>query len=173
VERDLATLAREFPLEEEADGKQKKRYRLRASNVPAASIGPMEFLAFDGACKVLAPTKGGPFRKDLAIVRQKVRALVAGQKAMNGAQLFLPHPRGYVDYTGHEEMLDEIVDAICQHRVLDIHYRKAGRSGYTYSIRPPRCSFMRVRCIFRLSSTRPAFPSGDSVFTASRRVRSG
>jgi predicted DNA-binding transcriptional regulator YafY len=166
VERDLATLALVFPLEEEAEGKQKKRYRIRAGGVPAATVGPMEFLAFDAAVTAVAPTRGGPFRRDLAALRQKVRALVASQKAMNGTQLFLPHPRGYIDYTGRDDMLDELVTAVCQHRIVEIQYRKGGhKDAGGYTIRPLALLFHGGALTSRPSSM-PMGPTAAFASTA-------
>lgn len=128
IERDLATLERNFALVEEAEGKQKRRYRIddRVKAIESIRFSLMELLALHAAYNMMVPSAGTPFHADLKELITKVRgALSSHQNHGLGAfgQVFQPHRRGVIDYSDRGELIDTLVDAVARRRVCRGRYR--------------------------------------------------
>jgi predicted DNA-binding transcriptional regulator YafY len=144
IERDLATLDRDFALIEEQVGKQKKAYRIHQTikELESLKFGLTELLAIYAAQAALVGIAGTPIHDDLATVVLKIRGLLSkhhngGLEAM--VRVFAPHPRGAVDYETQREVIDDLVDAIARRRMCEITYRAAGKeTDRTHRARPLR-----------------------------------
>lgn len=130
IERDLATIETQFSLVEDADGKQKKRYRIapQVRALETIQFGLMELLALHAAQGALHFAAGAPFYDDLQAVARKVRGHLGdryngGLDAM--ARVFMPHARRYVDYAPFADTIDTVVDAIAQHKECTVAYHAA------------------------------------------------
>ena len=149
IERDLATLDRDFALVEEQVGKQKKVYRLdqTVKELESLTFGVTELLAIYAANAALVGISGTPIHDDLVKVVTKIRGLLA--KRHNGGleaivRVFSPHPRGTVDYAAQQETIDELVDAIARRRICQLTYRKPGQeTERTHRARPLRLVWHR------------------------------
>ncbi|MCX5746533.1 MAG: transcriptional regulator [Proteobacteria bacterium] len=127
IERDLATLEREFALVETKVGAQKKTYRIdeKIRALEAITFGPSELLAIYAANASLAGLAGTPLHDDLTTVITKIRGFLGprhngGLAAM--ARVFVTHARGHVDYEPQRELIDTLVDAIARRRVCKLTY---------------------------------------------------
>jgi predicted DNA-binding transcriptional regulator YafY len=134
IERDLATLDRDFALVEESVGKQKKAYRIdhKIRALEAIKFGTTELLAIYAAQAALAGMAGTPLHDDLRAVMTKIRGFLSPRH--NGgldalSRVFVPHARGHVDYEPQRELIDELVDAIARRRVCQLVYRAAGKGA--------------------------------------------
>lgn len=149
IERDLATLERNFALIEEQAGKQKKVYRLTRTvkELEGLTFGITELLAIYAAHAALVGIAGTPIHEDLVAVMTKIRGLLS--KHHNGGlealvRVFAPHPRGVVDYAAQQETIDDLVDAIARRRVCRLTYRAAGKEAdRTHRARPLRLVWHR------------------------------
>jgi predicted DNA-binding transcriptional regulator YafY len=149
IERDLATLERDFALIAEHVGKQKKVYRLENTlkELESLRFGPLELLAIYAAIANLAGLSATPLHDELVKVVKKIRGLLAprhngGLEAL--VQVFAPHPRGTVDYGQQHELIDELVDAIARRRTCQLTYRAAGKDAdRTHRARPLRLVWHR------------------------------
>lgn len=149
IQRDLATLEREFALVEESVGKQKRQYRIdqKIRALEAITFGTTELLALFAAQAALTAMAGTPVHDDLRKVTQKIRGFLSPRH--NGgldalSQVFAPHVRGHVDYTPQEETIDEIVDAIAQRRRCELTYHAAWKgTTRTHAARPLRLIWHR------------------------------
>jgi predicted DNA-binding transcriptional regulator YafY len=95
IERDLATLQRDFAVVEENAGKQK----IRA--LETLTFGTTELLAIYATQAMLGSLSGTPLHDDLRAVALKLRGFLSPRH--NGgldalSRVFAPHARGYVDY---------------------------------------------------------------------------
>ncbi len=129
IQRDLATLETHFALIEELEGKQKKLYRIDESirALKSVQFGTMELLALHAAANA-APMEGSPFAQDLRGVITKLRGFLSPRH--NGgldalARVFVPHVRGHVDYGAHQDVIDDISDAIARRRKCRAVYHAA------------------------------------------------
>jgi predicted DNA-binding transcriptional regulator YafY len=149
IERDLATIEQEFALIEEPAGRQKKLYRIAQEirALDALRFGPGEFLAIYAALAGLPSLAGTPIHDDLQKVVLKIRGALGARYngGLNALQrVFVPHPRGFVDYGGHGEHIDELVDAIARRRICNIRYHAAWRGTIrTHQILPMRLVWHR------------------------------
>jgi predicted DNA-binding transcriptional regulator YafY len=142
IDRDLATLERDFALIEEQAGKQKKVYRLAQTvkELESLKFGISELLAIYAAHAALVGIAGTPIHDDLLAVTTKIRGLLS--KHHNGGlealvRVFAPHPRGTVDYREHDEVIDDLSDAVARRRVCELTYRAAGKKAdRTHRVRP-------------------------------------
>jgi predicted DNA-binding transcriptional regulator YafY len=132
IERDLATLSREFALVEESAGKQKKLYRIdqKIRALEAITFGTTELLAIYAAQAALAGLTGTPLHDDLRSVMTKIRGFLSprhngGLDAMS--RVFVSHSRGHVDYEPQREDIDELVDSIARRRVCHLTYHAASK----------------------------------------------
>ncbi len=130
IERDLVTLEHDFAIVEESAGKQKKLYRIdhKIRALETLTFGTTELLAIYAAHAALAALTGTPVHDDLREVILKIRGFLSprhngGLDAM--ARVFVPHPRGYVDYEPQQELIDQIVDAIARRRRCELTYHAA------------------------------------------------
>ena len=130
VQRDLATLGRDFALLDERVGAQKRVYRIDAQirALETLTFGAAELLALYAALAQLQATGGTPMHDDLREVTLKLRGFLAPKH--NGflaalAGVFAPHARDHVDHTPHREHLDDLVDAIAKRRVCELRYHAA------------------------------------------------
>ncbi len=126
IERDLATLEGQFPLVEESDGKQKRRYRItRGAALGEMQFGVSELLALHAFRQALPGVRGTPLADDLGAVIQKVRAALAEQKNCGIdalATVFAVHPRNFVDYGDKGEILDTLTDAVARRKECEVTY---------------------------------------------------
>jgi len=127
IQRDLATLETQFALIEEQVGKQKRTYRIdqKIRALETLTFGITELLALHAAQHSLVSMAGTPLQEDLQSVITKIRGFLSPRH--NGgldaiARVFQVHPRGYVDYANHGEVIDTLSDAIARHRLCDISY---------------------------------------------------
>jgi predicted DNA-binding transcriptional regulator YafY len=127
IERDLATLEHDFALVEESAGKQKKTYRIdqEIRALEGLKFGPSELLAIYATQTMLASLSGTLLHDDLHKVMHKIRGLLSerhnqGLDALS--RVFAPHVRGYVDYGPHQDLLEDITDAIARRRVCELTY---------------------------------------------------
>jgi predicted DNA-binding transcriptional regulator YafY len=149
IERDLATLDRDFALVEEQVGKQKKAYRVvqTVKELESLKFGITELLALYAAHAALVGIAGTPIHEDLRAVMTKIRGLLS--KHHNGGlealvRVFAPHARGVVDYAAQQDLIDDLVDAIARKRVCSLTYRAAGRDvDRTHRARPLRLVWHR------------------------------
>lgn len=142
IERDLATLKDHFAIVDELEGQQKKLYRIsqRFRELETLTFGIGEILAIYAALAGLEPLTGTPLHDDLKEALVKIRGHVA--PVQNGLlddlhRVFAPHARGFVNYRGHGERIDELADAIARRRICNMTYH-APRKGTTrtHQIRP-------------------------------------
>jgi len=130
VQRDLATLERDFALVEEQAGRQKKVYRIeqRIRALEGLTFGTTELLALHAAQAALAGLAGTPLHEDLEAVRLKIRGFL-GPRHNGGldaiASVFATHSRAHVDYAGREELIDRLVDSIARRRRCELVYHAA------------------------------------------------
>lgn len=142
VQRDLATLEREFALVEEVAGRQKRLYRLdeKVRALESLQFGVSELLALHAAHGALGGLAGTPLHDDLESVRLKIRGFLAPRH--NGgldaiARVFAEHVRGHVDYQPHRELIDDLVDAIARRRRCRLTYHAAWKGQTrTHQARP-------------------------------------
>jgi predicted DNA-binding transcriptional regulator YafY len=149
LERDLATLEHDFALIEESVGRQKKVYRLdhKVRALESISFGTMELLAIYAAHAAMVGLTGTPLELDLQKVLTKIRGFLSphhngGLAALS--RVFMPHPRGHIDYGQHHDVIDDIGDAIARRRVCQITYRAVGKGAdRTHRARPLRLVWHR------------------------------
>lgn len=130
IQRDLATLERQFALVEEQVNKQKRVYRLDQNVRALDSIcfGTSELLALHAARGALESFAGTPLHDDLRAVTGKIRGFLSERH--NGGldeiwRVFASHSRGYVDYRGRYDVVDDLIDAIARRRVCRAVYHAA------------------------------------------------
>lgn len=149
IQRDLATLERDFNLIEEQVGAQKKAYRIekRIRALESVDFTIMELLALHAALAGLHGLPGTPLHGDLTSVTRKLRGFLSprhngGLDAM--ARVFAPHPRGHVDSPLDDELVDGLVDAIARRRRCHVTYFAAWKkTTRTHRIRPLRLVWHR------------------------------
>ena len=147
IERDLATLEQVFHVVEEADGKQKKKFRIaqRVRELAGMPFGLMELLSLHAAQGALHFTAGSPFHDDLQAVTRKVRGHLGdryngGLDAM--ARVFMPHARRYVDLAPFAETIDTVVDAIARNKECTLTYHAAWKEKpRTHTAQPLKLLF--------------------------------
>lgn len=144
VQRDLATLERDFALVEEEAGRQKKLYRIDQAvrALDAIAFGTAELLALHAGLACMAGLAGTPLHQDLEAVRLKLRGFLSprhngGLDAMT--RVFAAHARGHVDYEPQRELIDGLTDAIARRRRCTLVYQAAGNAtSRTHEARPLR-----------------------------------
>ena len=149
VQRDLATLERDFAIIEESDGKQKKLYRIneKIRALETVQFGSSELLAIYASLAALSELAGTPLHEDLKSVSLKLRGFLS--PAHNGGlealvSVFSPHARGYVDYAGHHDLIDQLGDAIARKRICKLSYYAAWKATTkNHVIRPLRLVWHR------------------------------
>ncbi len=149
VQRDLATLEKDFALVEEAAGKQKLVYRIdqKIRALESIQVGTMEHLASPGALAGLPALAGTPLGGDLAAVATKVRGFLSPRH--NGgldalSRVFQPHVRGHIDYSAQSEIIDALTDAIARRRVCQVVYFAAWKkTTRDHRLRPYRLVWHR------------------------------
>jgi predicted DNA-binding transcriptional regulator YafY len=130
IQRDLATLERDFALVEEAAGEQKRRYRIDQSvrALETISFGTTELLALHGALAAMAGLDGTPIHEDLRSVMMKIRGFLSPRH--NGGldaitRVFTAHARGHIDHGPQGELIDHLADAISRRRRCELTYHAA------------------------------------------------
>lgn len=149
VQRDLATMERDFALIEEEAGRQKKVYRIDQSvrALEGITFGTTELLALHAAQAALAGLAGTPLHEDLEAVRLKIRGFLSPRH--NGgldaiARVFASHVRGHVDYEPQRELIDGLADAIARRRRCELTYHAAWNgTTRTHEARPLRLVWHR------------------------------
>jgi predicted DNA-binding transcriptional regulator YafY len=150
IERDLATLQRDFALVEELEGKQKKLYRIdeKIRALEALTFGVADLLAIYAGLAGLASLEDTPIHDDLTSVMRKIRGFLApsqhgGLDALH--RVFARHRRGFVSYDGPSGgYIDELADAIARRRVCSVEYHAAWKgTTRTHEIRPMRLVWHR------------------------------
>lgn len=181
IERDLATLERNFALIEEQAGKQKKVYRVTQTvkELESLTFGITELLALYAAHAALVGVAGTPIHDDLVAVMTKIRGLLS--KHHNGGlealvRVFAPHARGVVDYTDQRELIDDLTDAIARRRVCELTYRAAGKEvDRTHRTCPLRLVWHRSARYSCSRSSAPRFRVGSRsptrMMSSPRRAR--
>ena len=129
IERDLATLEQHFALLEEAEGSQRRRYRIdrEAPLVKSLRFTVMELLALEAADALMGASLGDALRNELKTLIHKLRGLVGSPPGYSGAfgGVFLHHPRARIDYSTHTETIDTLLDGIVRRKVCRGRYRAA------------------------------------------------
>ncbi|KAB2911783.1 MAG: transcriptional regulator [Kofleriaceae bacterium] len=130
VQRDLATLERDFALVDEIVGEQKRMYRVdqHVRALESLTFGITELLALHGALAGMASLRGTPIHDDLRAVMLKIRGFLSPRH--NGgldaiARVFTAHARGYVDHGSQAELIDQLADAISRRRRCVMTYHAA------------------------------------------------
>ena len=149
VQRDLATLERDFALIEEAAGAQKKVWRIdqKVKALEALTFGTAELLALHASRVALAGLGGTPLYEDLERVLLKIRGFLSPRH--NGgldalARVFATHVRGQVDYAAQQEVIDRLADAIARRRWCRLTYHAAWKgTTRTHRARPLRLVWHR------------------------------
>ena len=149
VQRDLATLERDFALVEEEAGRQKKVYRIEQSirALETLTFGTTELLAVHAATAALAGLAGTPLHEDLDAVKLKIRGSLAPRH--NGgldaiSRVFAAHSRGHIDYRSHDDVIDRLADAIARRRRCKVEYHAAwNRTVRRHLMRPLRLVWHR------------------------------
>lgn len=149
IQRDLATLEKEFALVEEAAGKQKLLYRIdqKIRALESIQFGTMELLAIHAALAGLPALAGTPLGDDLGKVASKLRGFLSPRH--NGgldtlARVFLPHARGHIDYSAQSDVIDALTDAVARRRVCRILYFAAWKkTTREHRLRPYRLVWHR------------------------------
>ena len=149
IQRDLATLEKDFALVEEAAGKQKLVYRIdqKIRALESITFGTMELLAIHAAVAGLPALAGTPLGADLAAVATKLRGFLSPRH--NGgldalSKVFLPHARGQIDYSAQSEVIDALTDAIARRRVCRVVYFAAWKkTTREHALRPYRLVWHR------------------------------
>jgi predicted DNA-binding transcriptional regulator YafY len=149
VQRDLATLERDFALVDEVAGQQKRTYRIDHSvrALESLTFGTTELLALHGALAGMSGLAGTPLHDDLRSVTLKIRGFLSPRH--NGgldaiARVFSSHPRGHVDHGAQAELIDQLADAVARKRRCTLTYHAAWK-GTTRShvVRPLRLVWHR------------------------------
>lgn len=147
VIRDLETLsAAGFTMEHTEDG-NRYVHRLADGVRKIAQIRPteLELLALYAARTQLAPLVGTPLFGDIMSLMHKIHGMI--QPSNKGvleamSEFFMDHPRGVKSYRQHEEIIDDLVDAILRRRVCVIEYtRPRHEASKTHELRPLRMFF--------------------------------
>lgn len=149
VDRDLATLERDFALVEESVGKQKKVYKIdtKIRALETLTFGVTELLALYAAQQSLGGLAGTPVHDDLSSVATKIRGFLSprhngGLNAMS--RVFLEHTRGHVDYGHQRELIDDLVNAIAQRKRCQLTYHAPSKgTTRTHAARPLRLVWHR------------------------------
>jgi len=144
IERDLATLQRDFAVIDESVGKQKKTYRIdhEIKALEKINFGLSELLALYAAHASLSALAGSPIYDDLQQVMLKIRGFLSphhngGLKAL--ANVFVPHARGYVNYEPQRDLIDELGDAIARRKRCKLTYHSTWKgTTRTHEARPLR-----------------------------------
>lgn len=108
---------------------------------------PLELLSLYAARTQLSPLAGTPVFGDLMTLIHKTQGLANPQH--NGllqsvTSVFLEHPRGVKSYRNHQEIIDDLVDAILRKRVCVVQYRTPySEEARTHEIRPLKLFFNR------------------------------
>ncbi len=142
IQRDLATLHKDFALVEELVGKQKKTYRIDqdVKALKAITFGTAELLSLHAASGALAGLSTTPLHDDLLSVIIKLRGFLSPRH--NGgldkiASVFLAHPRGVVSYADHGDSIDDLATGIAQRRYCEVRYFSAWKkTTRNHRIRP-------------------------------------
>lgn len=154
IQRDLATLGQEFALVEEEAGKQKKRYRIdqKIRALEAITFPPLELLALYAAQASMGGLAGTVFHEEPQKATTKIRGFLSPRH--NGGldalpRVFQPHVRGHVDYSGRQEVIDDLVEAIARRRRCRLTYHAAWK-GTTrqHDARPLRLVWHRSALYF-------------------------
>jgi predicted DNA-binding transcriptional regulator YafY len=145
IARDLATLERDFAIVEEAQGKQKRTYRIVAEyrELEALRFGPTELMAVHAAVATADALLGTPVYADLRAVATKLRGLLSARH--NGGldamvSVFVPHARGVVEAQASADLVDDLTDAIARRRECSLTYH----SGWTGKTRTHRARPLRL-----------------------------
>ncbi len=149
VQRDLATLERDFALIEESVGKQKKTYKIdqKVRALEALTFGTTELLALYAAQAALGGLGGTPIHDDLKAVVLKIRGFLSPRH--NGgldaiARVFATHVRGNVDYAAQQETIDMLADAVARRLWCNVTYHAAWKgTTKTHRARPLRLVWHR------------------------------
>jgi predicted DNA-binding transcriptional regulator YafY len=149
IQRDLATLEKDFALVEEAAGKHKLLYRIdqKIRALESIQFGTLELLAIHAAISGLPALAATPLGDDLASVASKLRGFLSPRH--NGgldalARVFLPHARGHIDYSAQSDIIDTLTDAVARRRVCRIVYFAAWKkTTREHTLRPYRLVFHR------------------------------
>lgn len=149
VQRDLATLERDFAVVEEQVNKQKKIYRIdqKVRALEAITFGVSELLAVYASHAALAGLGRTPLHDDLHKVVHKIRGFL-GPRFNGGldaiARVFAPHVRGHVDYGAHQDLIDDLTDAITRRLWCTLTYHAAWKgTTKTHRARPLRLVWHR------------------------------
>tara|TARA_R110002096_G_scaffold44524_1_gene119670 strand:+ start:39444 stop:40451 length:1008 start_codon:yes stop_codon:yes gene_type:complete len=142
IQRDLATLEQDFALIEERVGAQKKTYRIdeKIRALEAINFGTAELLALHAASSALASLSTTPLHDDLTSVVRKLRGFLSPRH--NGgldaiARVFHAHPRGFIGYEEHGEVIDDLSSAIAKRQYCHIRYYSAwNKTTKNHRIRP-------------------------------------
>jgi predicted DNA-binding transcriptional regulator YafY len=149
IERDLATLQRDFAILEQQVGKQKKVYRVdpRIRALDALKLAAGELLAIYAALASIVTLAGIPIHDDLQSVMLKIRELLGpshhgGLDALQ--RMFAARPRSTVDYGPFGDHIDDLIDSIARHRISNLKYSAAWKgTTRTHQVQPMRLVWHR------------------------------
>lgn len=134
IERDLATIEQVFPVDEQRDGAQRRRYRI-AHAPPAVDaarpLGPMQLVALWFALAALRPLRDTPLYRDLEQVAQVVRALLAARDHEwldRIASVFDSDGTLPAELGAAADVVDGLVDAAIRGRLCAVRFSTRSRS---------------------------------------------
>ena len=143
IERDLATLTRDFTLLDVPVGKQKKLYRLtdKVRGLDAVNFSVGELLSIYAAHAATAGLDDTELGTDLAKAMNKIRGFLSAEHTQSIhtlAQVFSSHARGHVDYGPKNEEVDGLMDAIARRKRCTLTYQVPGKAPRVHEARPLR-----------------------------------
>ena len=143
IERDIATLTRDFSLIDEPVGKQKKLYRLteKVRVLEGINFTVGELLSIYAAYAATAGLDETDLGQDLAKAMNKVRGFLSAEHTQGIttlAQVFTPHVRGHVDYGPKNDEVDGLMDAIARRKRCTLTYQAPNKPPRVHQARPLR-----------------------------------
>lgn len=122
IERDLATIEQLFPLVEEADGKQRRRYALPGARLPGPRFTVLELVALRLARALVESLPGAPLASDLDALTDKLAGCAPVESASAAGIVDVPKP----GEQPASEAIDTLVDALLRKRACRVQVSTLG-----------------------------------------------